>query len=112
MSTPHSGRYRAPSSTSETDSSYNDAREVEGLLSVLSPNPSPSNSYAHTPEGQFQSLAVQSMSVPMETEMPGGLEKTHNKGKTPEPPKRNPYEEVFEDTSFSGLYPLLTGHKT
>ena len=67
VSTPSRGRYHAPSSASETDSSYDDAREVEGLLSILSPNPSPSNLYAHTPEEWFQSLIVQSMSDPMDT---------------------------------------------
>ena len=95
---PHSGRYRAPSSASETDSSYDDAREVEGLLSILSPHPTPSHSYAHTPEGQFQPLTIQSMSTPMDTEMPGGMGTSQGKGKSPEPPT-NPVGRYFDQTS-------------
>ena len=110
VSTPARGRYRAPSSAS-SDSSYDDAREVEGLLSitsphssplnplsVLSPNPTPSHPYAHTPEERFQSLTIQSMSTPMETEMPGGMGETHGKGKSPEPPKGS-VGRYFDQTS-------------
>ena len=95
---PRSGRYRTPSSASETDSSYDDAREVEGLLSILSPNPTPSHSYAHTPEGQFQSLNIQSMLTPMDTEMPGGMRESHGKGKSPEPPSGS-VGRYFDQTS-------------
>ena len=90
---PCTGRYHTPSSASETNSSYDDAREVEGLLSILSPNPSPSNSYAHTPEGQFQALA---MSTSMDTEMPGGIGESSTTRRSPDPPT-DPVARYFEE---------------
>jgi hypothetical protein len=86
------GRYRAPSfSASSQGSSYDDAEEVEDLLSVLSP----AQSHTHTPEGCFESLTAQMMTqmVTMdvkETGMPGGMKSSEGKGKGTEVPLGKP----------------------
>ena len=80
MSTPQTGQFQAPSSVLSSDSSFDSAREVEALLSIVSPH----HTQTHMPEGCFQSLTTndRTMSTPMEIgEMPGGMEDSSSKGK-------------------------------
>ena len=84
VSTPfQTGQFWVPSESAlSTTSSFQDAQEVEQLLSIVSPQ----HTCAHTPETWFQSLILQIMSTTMDITMLGdtGLS---SKGKQPEHPK-------------------------
>ena len=62
-------------SVSSATGSYNDAEEVDALLTVLSPT----HSKIHTPEGHFQSLEGQMTSMDI-----GEMQHPSRKGKEPE----------------------------
>jgi hypothetical protein len=103
VSTPQ-GRYRALSlSASSQGSSYDDAEEVNNLLSVLSPHAS----HTHTPERCCESLTAQMTTMDVEEGMPGGMKGSEGNGKQPENPPLGPsslggYDPFFGPSNLGG----------